>query len=89
MCCWAPEPGPRPRRDGHTPRILSRAIALGLFPPLQILVYRLPDVVLDRSLSVVRKPLERGDLPREQIGWVSLCDLPARAFLSSHDEILL
>jgi hypothetical protein len=65
------------------------ARAAALFPPLQILVYRLPDVVLHGHLGVVREPLKRGDLPRKQIGWVSLCDLLARAFLGSHEEILL
>jgi hypothetical protein len=69
--------------------ISARAATLCLFPPLQILVYRLPDVVLHRHLCVVREPLKRGDLPRKQIGWVSLCDLLAWAFLGSHDEILL
>lgn len=62
--------------------------ALCSFPPVQILVYRLPDEVLHGSLCVVGKPLERRDLPRKQIGWVSLCDLD-RAFLGSHDEIVL
>src|SRR5208283_5108252 len=53
-----------------------------------ILVYRLPDMVLHGRLCVVREPSKRGNLPGEQIGWVSLCDLLARPFLGSHDEVL-
>ena len=75
------------RISGET--VSARAAAPCLFPPLQILVYRLPDVVLHGHLGVIREPLERGDLARKQIGWVSLCDLLARGFLGSHDEILL
>jgi len=65
----------------------NRAAAFRLFPPLQVLVYRLPDVILRGRLCVVRELLERGDLPRKQIGWVSLRDLLTRAFLSSMVKI--
>ena len=66
--------------------ILGRAAAFCLFPPLQILVYRLPDVVLHGRLCVIREPLERGDLSCKQIGWVSFCDLLTWAFLGSHER---
>ncbi len=46
-------------------------------------------MVLHGRLCVVREPFKRGNLPGEQIRWVSLCDLLARAFLGSYDEVLL
>ncbi len=58
---------------------------LCLLPPLQILVYRLPDELLHGRPGVVREPFKHGNLSGEQIGWVSLCDL----LLGSHDEVLL
>jgi hypothetical protein len=62
---------------------LFRPAPLWSFPPLQVLVYCLPDVILHRRFRVVRELLQCGDLSRQQIGRVSLCDLLTRALTTS------
>ena len=71
------------------PSLRYSAAAFCSFPPLQVLIYRLPDVILHRRLRVVRKLLQCGDLSRQQIRRVSPCDLLTRTFLGGHGDMLL